>query len=249
MDEMAVMAEIYRPMIRQGPGSDAMSERAMELAGLDQGSGFRVADIGCGTGAASILLAERHAADVVAVDLFESFLEGVQERAREAGVADRISTLAASMDDLPFDAEEFDVIWSEGAAYNVGFAEAARYWRQFLRPGGILVVSEITWTTAQRPREIEDFWVGQYPQIDLASAKIEVLEQSGYRPEGFFMLPDDCWTQNFYEPLEERLSAVERVNGPDPVVTEVVAAHRHELDLYRRFGQYYSYGMFVARRT
>jgi len=63
------------------------------------------------------------------------------------------------------------------------------------------------------------------------------------------MLPEDCWTQNFYEPLEERLSAVERVNGPDPVVTEVVAAHRHELDLYRRFGQYYSYGMFVARRT
>lgn len=90
----------------------------------------------------------------------------------------------ASMDDLPFDAEEFDVIWSEGAAYNVGFAEAARYWRQFLRPGGILVVSEITWTTAQRPREIEDFWVGQYPQIDLASAKIEVLDPSGYRCRG-----------------------------------------------------------------
>lgn len=246
---MEVLAEIYRPMIRQGPGSDAMSVRAMELAWLDQRSGFRAADIGCGTGATSILLAERCDAEVVAVDLFESFLDGVQERAREAGVTDRITTLAASMDDLPFDAEEFDVIWSEGAAYNMGFAEAARYWRHFLRPGGTLVVSEITWTTAERPREIEDFWVGQYPQIDVPSAKVEVLEQSGYRPEGFFMLPDDCWTQNFYEPLEERLSAVERANGPEPVVAEVVAAHRTELDLYRRFGQYYSYGMYVARRT
>lgn len=246
---MDVLAGIYRPMTRQGPGSDAMSIRALEIAGLDQRSGFRVADIGCGTGAASILLAERCDAEVVAVDIFESFLEGVQEGGREVGVADRISTLAASMDDLPFDAEEFDVIWSEGAAYNMGFAEAARYWRQFLRPGGTLVVSEITWTTAERPREIEDFWVGEYPQIALPSAKIEVLEQSGYRPEGFFMLPDHCWTQNFYEPLEERLSSVERVNGTDPVVAEVVAAHRYELDLYRRFGQYYSYGMFVARRT
>ena len=248
MDEMEVLTEIYRPLTRQGPGSDAMATRAMDLCGLRDDSRLRVADLGSGTGSATILLAEHLSAEVVAVDLFAPFLEGVLERARAAGVEDRVTTLAASIDDLPFGSEEFDVIWSEGAAYNIGFAEAVRSWRQFLKPGGTLVLSDITWTTVDRPREIEDFWIGEYPQIDLASAKLSVLERAGYVPEAFFMLPGDCWTESYYEPVAERLSAVEELHGQDAVVVDVVAALRHEIDLYRRFGEYFSYGMYVARR-
>lgn len=37
------------------------------------------------------------------------------------GLADRISKVCASMDDLPFEDGEFDIIWSEGAIFVMGF--------------------------------------------------------------------------------------------------------------------------------
>ena len=247
MDERELLVEIYRPMPRLGPGSSAATRRAMELAGLRATSGLQVADIGCGTGAASLQLAHELGADVVAVDFLEPFLAEVNARASEEGVGERITTLEASMEDLPFDDGCFDVIWSEGAIYNMGFAEGIHAWRRFLKPGGVLVVSEITWTTAERPLEIEEFWTGEYPQIDLASAKIELLEQAGYSPRGYFVLPQECWTEGFYGPLAKRLDAVEQQRGADPDAQALISAQRAEIDLYRRFGDYFGYGVYVAR--
>ncbi len=66
------------------------------------------------------------AAEIVAVDLFPEFLEVLQSRAQEAGLTGRIETLAASMDALPFEPESLDLIWSEGAIYNLGFAAVSR---------------------------------------------------------------------------------------------------------------------------
>ena len=59
MDEIDVLVELYRPMARQGPGSQPSLLRALDLAGFDDSRHLRIADIGCGTGAASIELASR----------------------------------------------------------------------------------------------------------------------------------------------------------------------------------------------
>jgi len=241
------MVDIYRPMHRQGPGSRAATVRALEIAGLGGEKGLRIADIGCGTGASSVILAQLLEADVVAVDFLPPLLDELMIRASQEGLADQITTIEASMEQLPFTDGEFDVLWSEGAIYNMGFREGVQAWLRFLKPGGVLVVSEITWTTAERPREIDEFWMQEYPQIDVASAKIEVLEQAGYSPQGYFVLPEDCWTMEFYGPLEERLADVEQQHGSLPEVQQLVAAQRAEIDLYRRYGQYFGYGMYVAR--
>jgi hypothetical protein len=37
----------------------------------------------------------------------------------------------------------------------MGFEQGVAYWKRFLKPGGILAVSEITWLTATRPKAIE----------------------------------------------------------------------------------------------
>ena len=68
------------------------------------------------------------------------------------GLSEKITTLCCSMDNLPFGDEEYDVIWSEGAIYNIGFERGVIDWNRYLKVGGLLVVSEITWiTTAARP--------------------------------------------------------------------------------------------------
>ena len=181
MDELDLLFDLHRRNPRQGPGSRAATLRAIELAGLDSERTLQVADLGCGTGASARVLAEVLDARITAVDFGQPFLDELDRLAAEDGRADRIETVNASIDDLHSDDARFadgrfDVVWSEGAIYNVGFERGVRDWRRLLKPGGVLVASEITWTTATRPDAIEAFWNAAYPEIDVASAKLGVLE-------------------------------------------------------------------------
>ena len=248
MDELTLLADLHKAGLRQGPGSPDVTRRAMVLAGLDGSRPLEIADIGCGTGAASLELARMLDARITAVDFLPSFLDVLRQRAQAQGLG-RIITLEASMDALPFTDASFDVIWSEGAVYNMGFEAGIAAWKRFLKPGGKLVLSEITWTTAARPQTITDYWTAQYPERDTASAKLAVLERHGYRPEGYFLLPFGCWQEHYYGPLRERFPAFLDRHGHSPQAAAIVAAEEEEMALYQRYGQFYSYGMYVAAKV
>ncbi|WP_197469171.1 class I SAM-dependent methyltransferase [Oleiphilus sp. HI0125] len=185
---MKLLIDLHSHNERQGPGGKAQTELAIYLAGLDFQVKYRIADIGCGTGAASLVLADTLDCDITSVDFLQAFLGVLNDRASEAEFASRISTLCASMDDLPFEVNSYDVLWSEGAIYNIGFAKGIQEWKAYLKQGGVLVVSEVTWTTDERPQELEDYWEAAYPEIDTASNKMKVLERAGYQPLGYFTL-------------------------------------------------------------
>lgn len=248
MDELTLLADLHKAGLRQGPGRPDVTRRAMVLAGLDGSRPLEIADIGCGTGGASLELARMLDARITAVDFLPSFLDVLRQRAQAQGLG-RIITLEASMDALPFTDASFDVIWSEGAVYNMGFEAGASAWKRFLKPGGKLVLSEITWTTAARPQTITDYWTAQYPEIDTASAKLAVLERHGYRPEGYFLLPPCCWQEHYYGPLRERFPAFLDRHEHSPQAAAIVAAEEKEMALYQKYGQFYSYGMYVAAKV
>lgn len=153
------------------------------------------------------------------------------------------------MDALPFAQGEFDVIWSEEAIYNIGFEAGVSAWSHFLKPGGKLVVSEITWLTTTRPAAIQSHGEIEYPEIDVASAKIGILERHGYSPEAYFVLPVHCWLENYYRPMQGRFDAfLERHDGSDGAKS-VVEAERLEIALYEKYRDYYSYGVYVAKKN
>ncbi|QEP43829.1 class I SAM-dependent methyltransferase [Ectothiorhodospiraceae bacterium BW-2] len=247
--QMQLLLDLHKSNIRQGPGGDAESKRAMELAGLDRSRPLKIADVGCGTGSSTILLAKELDADITAVDLLPQFLDELQSRASDHGVADRITPLNCSMDELPFAEEQFDVIWSEGAIYNIGFEAGVSAWRRFLKPGGKLIVSEITWFSATRSPELQSHWQSEYPEIDVASAKIGLLERHGYSPEGYFVLPIHCWLDNYYRPMQSRFDAFLERHGHSDQAKAIVDAERHEIALYDKFRDDYGYGVYVAKKV
>lgn len=192
-------------------------------------------------------LADELNAKVIAVDFLQPFLDTLIDRSRVRGVRDQIETLCCSIDALPFENQSLDVIWSEGAIYNIGFTEGLRTWKRYLKPGGWLVVSEITWLTAERPAELNEHWETEYHEIGLASQKLSILEQLGYIPEAYFVLPEDCWTNNYYKPMQDRFAAYLERNNQSEDARAVVAAEQVEIDLYQKYRSFFSYGMYVAR--
>ncbi len=249
MDDLQLLIDLHLPAVRQGPGGETETKRALELAGIDRTHPLKIADIGCGTGAAGILLARELNAQVTVVDFLPEFLDELLSRANMQGVGGRITPLNCSMDALSFPLEYFDVIWSEGAIYNMGFEAGVSSWKRFLKPGGKLVVSEITWVTATRPADLQSYWEREYPEIDVASAKISILEKHGFSPEGYFVLPPQCWLENYYRPMQRRFDKFLEQHDQSEQAKAIVEMERCEIALYEKYRDYYSYGVYVAKKS
>ena len=245
---MQLLIDLHQSNFRQGPGGEAETKQALRLAGLDRSRPLKIADIGCGTGASTLLLATELDAEITAVDFLPAFLDELQTRAKKLGVGEKITTLNCSMDALPFPDEAFDVIWSEGAIYNMGFEAGVAYWKRFLKAGGKLIVSEMTWLGAQRPFELQAHWEAEYPEIDVASAKIKLLEQHGYCLKAYFYLSEHCWLDNYYRPMENGFDAFLKRNGESVQAKEIVDSEKIEIALYGKYRDYYSYGVYIAKK-
>lgn len=249
MTDYQLLIDLHKRAKRQGPGGDKETKRAIELAGLSPSTPLKIADIGCGTGSSTILLAKTLNAQITAVDFLPDFIDVLKANTEKAGLGNKINPLVGSMDKLPFEDEAYDVIWSEGAIYNMGFENGVNNWKRFLKPGGLLVVSEITWLTNHRPTEIHEHWTGEYPEIDTASAKISTLENSGYSPVGYFVLPEHCWQDNYYRPMQNNFKEFLAKNINNEKAKIIVDAEKKEISLYEQFKNYYSYGVYIAKKT
>ncbi len=248
MPENMLLIDLHLNTPRQGPGSEAHTLLAMQLAGLDRNRHLNIADIGCGSGASARLLARELDAHVTAVDFSAELIDEIMALARQEGIGDRITPLVASMDDLLFAEGSFDVIWSEGAVYIMGFEEGVTYWKKFLKPGGILVVSELIWLREGRPAELQAYWDVGYPGIGMASSKMRALEGAGYVVKAFFTLPAECWSREYYTPVKERISAFLDRNSHSADAQAVVDETLEEIDIFDRYSDWFSYGVFVAER-
>jgi ubiquinone/menaquinone biosynthesis C-methylase UbiE len=248
MTELELIVDFHKDAERQGPGSSFETIKALNIIGINKKYQLKIADIGCGSGAQTITLAKNIEGQIIAVDLFPEFLGKLNSKAKELGLKDRITTLEKSMEELPFDNEEFDIIWSEGAIYNIGFETGINKWKNYLKTGGYIAVSEITWITNSRPKELEEYWNNEYPEIDTASNKIRILEENGYSPVGYFILSQNSWIDNYYKPIEERFSAFLKKHNNSEMARNMVEENKEEIRKYQKYKDYYSYGFYIAKK-
>lgn len=248
MTELDLIIDLHKSSERQGPGSEKDTLKALDFMNLPKDRKLNIADIGCGSGGQTITLAQNLNAKITAVDMLSEFLDELQEKSKKSGLIGKIDIQKNSMENLPFEKEELDIIWSEGAIYNMGFERGIRKWRDFLKVNGYLAVSEITWITNKRPAEIEDFWVREYPEIDTAAKKIKLLENYGYSLAGYFYLKPESWIENYYQPMAARFKEFLNRNGDSELARKVVQDHKSEINMYLKFQDYFSYGFYIARK-
>ncbi|MGE5309455.1 MAG: class I SAM-dependent methyltransferase [Sphaerimonospora mesophila] len=233
---------LYGDLPRQAPGSDTTTHHLLALAGQPTGKAL---DIGCGQGRASLLLAQS-GIEVTAVDVNQSFLNALQTNAAKQGLGDKITTRNESMDALSFPDDSFDVIWSEGAAYILGWRNALVSWRRLIKSDGLLVATECCWLTDASSKEPEEFWAENYSSMVTANEAAQIAIDSEYEVIDRYVLPKSSWWDEYYTPLREKCDMLQ--TSPDKILRAAIASARREIMVYEKYSDEYGYVGFVLRK-
>lgn len=239
---ITALINLHRGLDRQGPGDADFSRQILRnLPALPAKP--RIADLGCGSGAGALLLAQYYQCNVMAVDFSSVFIEELRIRAKQAGLEDLITPIHGDMGKLDWADASVDLLWSEGAAYNLGFEQALKLWRQLLANNGIAVVSEMSWFSDQVPESAIAYWQKAYPMIGSEAENIHRATRAGFGVLSTHRLPSSAWWINYYEPLRKNMKQSETT----PVTQAVIREIEEEMALFEQFSDFYGYTFYVMR--
>lgn len=236
---------LFGGMEKLGPGGNTHTLHVLRLLPKQQ---FRlVVDAGCGTGRQTLALAKELGTRVHAVDSYEPFLNDLVRRAREAKVERLVQAHRMDMKDIPQVLQGIDLLWSEGAAYNIGFANALAIWARALTADGFAVISELSWLKEQAPDAAREFFRSGYPEMQSVQRNVTDAERAGYKLLTTYTLPGQAWVDGYYDLLAPRAKAL--VDHSDPSVRAFAAETVREIEVFQCSEDSYGYVFYVLQRA
>jgi trans-aconitate methyltransferase len=243
MQDRDAFFTLHQDLPREGPGHRESTSQALFLVPTLVARP-RVLDLGCGPGAQTLDLAVLLPdAQIVAVDAHQPFLDALQQRAQQAGLASQIQAVRGDLAAPP--EGPYDLVWCEGAAYLLGFERALATWEPLLAEGGSIALSEPVWLTDTPSERARAFWA-DYPDLQSLQTRRRQIAQAGLVLHGDFVLPARDWWE-YYRPIEARMDNL-RKQPHSPALARVMDAHEEEMALYREEGTSYGYAFFVVGR-
>jgi SAM-dependent methyltransferase len=236
---------VFADMDKLSPGDDTLTRYV--LRSLPQHWFEVVVDAGCGTGSQTIILASDLGIPIQAVDCYQPFLNRLERRAKEKGLAHLMQMHCLDMKDIPNAFPTIDLLWSEGAAYNIGFANALTTWARAIKPNGFAVVSELCWLREKEiPNAVKEFFRSGYPDMRSVPQNIVTAEEAGYKIFNTYTLPREAWAKDYYDILEPRAKSL--VNHSDVAVRNFAIETLKEIETFKISEDSYGYVFFVLQR-
>ncbi len=232
------LLRLFQGMLRRGPGSETSTLRALGLCPLPPRPG--VADLACGAGASTLLLAEALQVPILALDADGGALDTLWAEAEARGLLPRVLPRCADMAAPGLPPESLDLLWSEGAIAHLGWAPGLALWKDLVRPGGVLAITDATWFEADPPEEARRLWAEWYPGMGDEAANLAAARDLGLEVLGHFRLPREDWW-DYYGAVEHQC----RLHEGTPGLEAIIAAQRSEIETYRRAGHSYGYTFYV----
>lgn len=241
---IGALIRLHSGLERQGPGDSDFSDYIIaQLPELP--SNPRIADIGCGAGAGALILAKKYRSKVKAVDFSKEFLDQMMHQARQEGLEDLIEPIECDMGNLGWEPESIDLLWSEGAAYNITFEGALEAWRPLMAADGIAVISEMNYFSNDVPEIVAQYMRDAYPGIKTEANNVDLINSLGFEILAVHRLPSKAWWDNYYDPLRENILALKNTN--DEVMQAVIHETEEEMRFFKEHHKDYGYTFYIMR--
>lgn len=235
---------IFGPLPQGAPGNDSSTLRALELI-PDRDEIRQVIDLGAGHGRTTFALAQALPdALITAIEIHAPFVEQMSERAKEAGLEERVQAMRGDMAKINIADGSIDLIWAEGSIYVVGMEQALTNWRPWLRSGGYIAFSDFVQWTGEMTEAARAFWAAEYPDMSTEATIRARAKVAGYRVVADFRMPKDAHDA-YYVPLEARVSELSGCG--DDEIQQVLAGIRKETEVVRRYADEAGYTIFVLQ--
>jgi len=247
MEGMECFYELFEALPRCGPGDNESTRRAFNIIPKSAKQPL-ILDIGCGPGVQSIELAKISNGKIIALDNHQAFLDTLINMAQDEGLANHIVPKNISMLDMDFDENIFDIIWSEGALYFMGFQNGLKRCHQLLKNNGYLAVTELVYLLPNPPALVTQFFEKEYPDIDDIKGKIELIQDEGFHLLSNFTLPETSWLDNYYMPMEEELSRLNKKYQSNEIALGIFKEISNEINFYKEYSNFYGYEFFIMQK-
>ena len=186
----------------------------------------RILDIGCGSGVPTLELAQLSGGDITGIDIDPDTLQRLEEKIQAAKLSDRIHIVKGSLKTMDFPAASFDILWAEGSIFIIGFKQSLKAWKRFLKPRGYLVVHDAVGNLDQKKGHIT---------------------ACGYQLEEYFLLGQEVWWNEYYEPLNQLIQQIRRQNPTDPQLVTALEQAESEIQGYSKHPERYQSIYFIMR--
>ena len=142
----------------------------------------------------------------------------------------------------------FDIIWSEGALYFMGFQNGLKKCNSLLKNKGYLVVTEAVLLLPNLPKPLKKFWDEGYPGIKDVKSNISLIQSEGFNLLSHFTLPKSSWIDNFYLPMEKRIIELKKKYSDNKIALKVFEDSEKEIQIYNKYSDYFGYEFFIMQK-
>ena len=246
MEGMEYFYELFLGLPRGGPGDNKSTRKAFSyLKNLPTEP--LILDIGCGHGVQTIELVRICKGKIIALDNYQPFLDILMQNAIKEGFEDRITLKNQSMLEMDFKNDTFDIIWSEGALFVMGFQNGLKKCNQLLKNKGYFVVSEAVLLLPNLPKPLKKFWDEMYPDIKDIKSNISMIEDEGFNVLSHFTLPKSCWV-DFYSQMNEKIKELKKKYHNNKTALQVFDNFEKEEKMYDDYSDYFGYEFFIMQK-
>jgi ubiquinone/menaquinone biosynthesis C-methylase UbiE len=172
-----------------------------------------ILDIGCGSGIPTMELARLSGGQVLGIDIDQLQLDKIEEKIGKESLSDKVHTLKCSIDEMNFEDESFDIVWSEGSISVVGFEKGINEWRRLIKPKGFLVIHDSL--------------------INLDS-KLEQISKSGYKLLEYFIISKDIWLKEYFLPLSKEIEYVKEYCNSESEAFHELEKYQQQIDEFEK---------------